>query len=54
VKPHSITDDLKLVEFLKYKPQRGGGPVEEPFVTIELLKEASYFNINGFNVYYKH
>lgn len=28
MKPHSIADDLKLVEFVKYTPQCGGGAVE--------------------------
>lgn len=54
VKPHSIADDLKLVEFVKYTPQCGGGAVEELFVTIGFLKEAPHVNIHGFNVYHKH
>ncbi|CAI8597639.1 unnamed protein product [Vicia faba] len=53
VKPHSIADDLKLVEFIKYTPQCAG-PVEELFVTIGFLKEAPHVNIHGFNVYHKH
>ncbi|XP_027190365.1 protein MICRORCHIDIA 6-like isoform X2 [Cicer arietinum] len=53
VKPHSIADDLKLVEFVKYTPQTGG-TVEEIFVTIGFVKEAPLLNIHGFNVYHKH
>ncbi|KAK2388824.1 protein MICRORCHIDIA [Trifolium repens] len=53
VKPHSIADDLKLVEFVKYSP-KCSGHVEELYVTIGFLKEAPHVNIHGFNVYHKH
>ncbi|KAK2388844.1 protein MICRORCHIDIA [Trifolium repens] len=48
VKPQSIADDLKLVEFVKYSPQCSGH-VEELYVTIGFLKDAPHVNIHAWS-----
>lgn len=53
VEPHSLVEDLKFIECIKYNPTFDGIK-EEVITTVGFLNDAPDINISGFNVYHKN